>query len=287
MRPYLNSILEKVPGNIRLASPEYISEHVAVFEPKEYINGQKVSLDHYHFVIFHSTPPLLKIGTREYQFRKGSLMSLEPEMDLTVVPFDGRIMGEYSAISVSKDFFQEIAAQALDKSKIEFKRIENCCNPHLLQIVGSFKQELLNYGNKYPVMINSIATQIAYQLLRDVSDDTKIPKRKDCNDYKLISKALEYMKVNFNCNITIEEICREVYISPAHFERIFKYHTGQSPHQYLIAIRIQRAKEMLKREDLTIEEAARRCGFINLSHFSTVFKRIVGVKASEYRKTVY
>ncbi len=287
MQSYLNSILEKVPGNIRLASPEYISEHVAVFEPKEYVNGQKVSLDHYHFVVFHSTPPLLKIGRREYQFRKGSLMSLEPDMDLMVVPFDGRIMGEYSAISVNKDFFQEIAVQALDKSKIEFKRVENFCNPHLLEIIGSFKRELLNYGNEYPGMVNSIATQIAYQLLRNVSDDAKTPKRKGSNDNKHISRALEYMKVNSNYNITIEEICREIYISPAHFERIFKCHTGQSPHQYLIGIRIQSAKEMLKRDDLTIEEAARLCGFINLSHFSTVFKRIVGVKPSEYRKNVY
>jgi AraC family transcriptional regulator len=287
MRPYLNSILEKVPGNIRLASQEYISEHVAVFEPKEYVNGQMVNLDHYHFVIFNSTPPLLKIGRREYQFHKGSLMSLEPEMDLTVVPFDGRVMGEYSAISVSRDFFEKIAVEALDNNKIKFKRIENSCNPHLFEIVGNFKHEILNYSDKYPVMVNSIATQVAFQLLRDVNADTPMSKRKGCYDYKYINKALEYMEINSNYNITIEEICREIYVSPAHFGRMFKYHTGQSPHRYLIGIRIQRAKEMLKRAEVSIEEAARLSGFVSISHFSTVFKRTVGMKPSEYRKAIY
>ncbi|MDF2524486.1 MAG: hypothetical protein K0R31_2127, partial [Clostridiales bacterium] len=101
MKPYLSSLLEKVPEDIRLNTQEFISEHIAVFEPKEYSIGQKVYFDHYHFVIPFSTPPLFKIGSREYQFHKKSLLTFKPGMDLTVLPFDSRVRENYISISVS------------------------------------------------------------------------------------------------------------------------------------------------------------------------------------------
>lgn len=283
MQAFLNNMLAVVPQDIKQATQGYIGDNVAVFEPKEYANGKTLYLDHYHFVIYHSKPPLTKIGKKEYRFRKGSLMALEPGMELSIAKCEGRLMGEYVAISISKDFFEKLAVEILDKDKVEFRRIENGYNPLLLGIIGSFKHEIMTFGEKYPGMINSISSQLGYQLLRDISTDTPTVKRGHGNDCKYISKALEYMESNASYNLTIEEISREIYVSPAHFGRMFKYYTGQTPHQYLLGIRIQKAKEMLKKDQVSVEEAAKLCGFVNLSHFSSVFKRLVGVKPSEYR----
>jgi AraC family transcriptional regulator len=286
MEPYVNSILEKVPGDIRQTSKEYNTKFVSIFEASEHVIGQKVNLEYYHFVIFYSQPPLLKIGNKEYQFQKRSLIALEPEMDLMVVPYEEKVLGDYHVISINKDFFQRIALEALGKSKVKFDRIENVYSLQLLELVANFKSEISNYGGKYPTMVDSIATQIAFQLLRDVNADDHIFSKNGRNDQKYIKSAMAYMENNFNCNITIGEICREIYVSQAHFERMFKYHVGTTPHQHLVAIRIKMAKELLIREDCSVEQIARRCGFVSLSHFSTVFKRIVGLNPSDYKKIV-
>jgi AraC family transcriptional regulator len=59
-----------------------------------------------------------------------------------------------------------------------------------------------------------------------------------------------------------------------------------SPHRYLLVHRINRAKEMIKDQKLTLTQIALECGFGGSSQFSVVFKRIAGVSPSEYRRAL-
>lgn len=287
MQNFLENMLELVPRDIKQNASKYISDDVAVFEPKEFANGKVLHLDHYHFVIFHTQPPLVRIGKKEHCFRKGSLMALEPGKELLSIPCEKRVMGSYTAISISRDFFEKLAVEVLDNDRVNFRRVENAFSPRLFGIIESFKHELMSYGCKYPGMLNSIAAQLGYQLLRDTCTDAAAAKEKHVNNFKYINRALEYMESNIAYNISIEEIAKEIYISPAHFGRVFKNHTGQTPHQYLLGLRIKKAKEMLKKDGISIEETANLCGFVSISHFSNVFKRLAGVSPSEYRKGEY
>ena len=205
-------------------------------------------------------------------------------MDLSVVPFTGGIKADYKAISVKKDFLQKIALEAFEEDRIEFNGIETIYSCQLLEAIRNFKQEIGNYGYKYPTMVNCLATKLTFQLLRDLHSNPQIDRRNNCNEQRYINKAIEFIENNFNCNLTLGEISREIFVSQAHFERMFKNHLGITPHQYLVEIRIQKAMELMNREECSIEEIARRCGFVSLSHFSTVFKRIVGKNASEYKR---
>jgi len=85
--------------------------------------------------------------------------------------------------------------------------------------------------------------------------------------------ASEYMQAYFSSNIAIEDICNEIHVSSYHFIRMFKQQTGMSPHQYLLNLRIGKAKEFLFSGDHPIAAAAALCGFLSASHFSTTFKR--------------
>ena len=287
MKADVGAFLEEIPQNIRINSREYIGEHLGVFEPKKYVTGQKMSCDHYHFILFFSHPPLLKIGETEYQFQKGSLVSLEPGMDITVLPFNSTLTEKYISISINKRFFKRIAMEATDKKESGFRKMESVYSHRLLGLIDNFKQELLDYGEGYPMMVHSIATQLTFQLLRDWNAVTAVYPEKRYIDIKYVNKALEYMQGNYNSVITLEDVSREVYASPVHFERVFKSSTGLTPHQYLIKIRLQKAKEILKGEDCSIEEVAKRCGFVNTGHFSTTFKRIVGMSPSEFIRKLY
>jgi AraC family transcriptional regulator len=70
-----------------------------------------------------------------------------------------------------------------------------------------------------------------------------------------------------------------------HFARAFKQSTGESPHQYVLRQRVERAKELLSDPQSTVLSASAVTGFVDQSHFSKVFRRVVGVSPSEFRST--
>lgn len=131
-------------------------------------------------------------------------------------------------------------------------------------------------------MIHSLSTQIVFQLIRDINADQRKINEKTGNQY--ISKAIQLMHEYYNTNISINDTCNHIYLSPCHFKRVFKEYTGQTPHRYLMEIRYEKAKELLRREEKSIEDIARMCGFVNSGHFSVVFKRYSKMSPSEYRK---
>lgn len=85
-------------------------------------------------------------------------------------------------------------------------------------------------------------------------------------------------------NIAIFDICNLMYLSPDYFKRVFKEHTGRTPRQYLIDIRLEKAKEPLRTKKISIEDTARLCGFVNAGYFAVTFQRSTHLSPSEYRK---
>ncbi len=93
-----------------------------------------------------------------------------------------------------------------------------------------------------------------------------------------------FMREHYHSNISIGDICNLIYLSPGHFKRVFKEQTGRTPHQYLMDIRIEKSKALLKKADSSIEDVAKKCGFVNAGHFAVAFKRSTKLSPSKYRK---
>ena len=72
-------------------------------------------------------------------------------------------------------------------------------------------------------------------------------------------------------------------LSPYHFARQFKAATGLPPHQYVIARRVERAKQLLQGGDLSLADVAAHAGFSDQSQFSRHFKQVVGVTPGRFR----
>lgn len=85
---------------------------------------------------------------------------------------------------------------------------------------------------------------------------------------------------------SIEEVARESGMSPFHFSRSFGAVFGLSPHQARIAARLDRAKLLLARGELSVTEVCLEVGFESLGSFSTLFARRVGEPPSRYRRRV-
>jgi AraC-like DNA-binding protein len=88
-----------------------------------------------------------------------------------------------------------------------------------------------------------------------------------------------------NCEepITIEDLSREVALSPYYLIRAFQHVYKQTPHQYLVEKRIARAKELLRNSDLSITDICAAVGYESLGSFSTLFRKVVGLSPLAYR----
>jgi AraC-like DNA-binding protein len=103
------------------------------------------------------------------------------------------------------------------------------------------------------------------------------------NPHKQVRLARLLLDQSYDAPITIEELSREVALSPYYLIRAFKHVYQQTPHQYLVGQRIARAKELLRNSDLSITEICAAVGFESLGSFSTLFHKVAGVSPRAYR----
>lgn len=101
--------------------------------------------------------------------------------------------------------------------------------------------------------------------------------------YRRIVQAKLFIDSNYADNIDVENISDEACFSKFHFIRLFKTIYGKTPHQYLKAVRIEKAQQFLRTEN-SVTEACLAVGFDSQTSFSGLFKRITGESPSAYSK---
>src|SRR5260370_32447823 len=82
--------------------------------------------------------------------------------------------------------------------------------------------------------------------------------------------------------LTLREMAQSVELSRAHFARMFRKSTGESPHQFVLRQRIERAMTMLRADDGRVVDVAVACGFKTQQHFAGVFRHVFGVSPTDY-----
>ncbi|MFA5161002.1 MAG: AraC family transcriptional regulator [Elusimicrobiales bacterium] len=128
---------------------------------------------------------------------------------------------------------------------------------------------------------DNAAGQIALELARifGVSwPETAAARRRDC-----VFAAQEFMRKHFFEKLRLADLSASVGMSRFHFTRIFSRHSGQSPYQYLVSMRLAAAEKLLVETGEPVTAIAHDCGFENLSLFINSFRRRFGVSPSKYR----
>jgi two-component system, response regulator YesN len=109
-------------------------------------------------------------------------------------------------------------------------------------------------------------------------------RQKDGMGSRPVRMIKEYIGEHYSENITLNDIADIVFLNPAYLSAMFKKETGQTLTQYLIDVRIDKAKEMLRNPERTIGEIACMVGYQDERHFSKLFSKMTGVKPTEYRR---
>lgn len=100
----------------------------------------------------------------------------------------------------------------------------------------------------------------------------------------VINKAKEYIRENIKEGLTLDIVANHVGLSASHFSRIFKKETSYSPYEYIILVRINKAKHLLKTTDMPIKEIAYEVGYHSESNFCNSFTQRIGISPINFRK---
>lgn len=99
---------------------------------------------------------------------------------------------------------------------------------------------------------------------------------------KHVTTMIDYMQTNLEVGISLADLSRVSNISLSQLVRLFKKHTGVTPHQYLIHLRIEHAKRLIRCGNLSGKEIAVQAGFSDQAHFTKLFKRMTGMSPLKY-----
>jgi AraC family transcriptional regulator len=99
-----------------------------------------------------------------------------------------------------------------------------------------------------------------------------------------LRRIRELVDVKMEDDLSLDEMAQSVGLSTAHFARMFRKSTGQTPHQFVLRLRIERAKAMLRAPNARVLDVAVACGFKTQQHFAQVFRDVCRVSPTEYRQ---
>jgi AraC family transcriptional regulator len=98
-----------------------------------------------------------------------------------------------------------------------------------------------------------------------------------------LRRVKELVHAKMEDDLSLDEMAQSVGLSTAHFARMFRKSTGETPHQFVMRLRLERAKAMLSAPDARVLDVAVACGFKTQQHFAQVFRDVWGVSPTEYR----
>ncbi len=99
-----------------------------------------------------------------------------------------------------------------------------------------------------------------------------------------VRRIRDLVHAKMDDELSLDEMARSVGLSTAHFARMFRKSTGETPHQFVLRQRLERAKAMLRAPDARILDVAVACGFKTQQHFAQVFRVVCGISPTGYRQ---
>jgi len=206
------------------------------------------------------------------------------------VPYDSLVLipegGEYEITFSSCGKPSAVLLEfCLSVDGIPFSLFESIYVPEKKAADLQIKKLLLQFCSEYAkpeksyLSLKSLFYQILHLLaLRE--EQSALNSRR----FRTIEPGIRYLETNEEQALSIDEIAALCYVSTAYFRRLFREYCGVSPIEYRTARKIERARELLLRSELSIAEISDLLGYEDPSYFCRAFKREAGIAPTLYRK---
>jgi AraC family transcriptional regulator len=267
-------------GWVRLEAARYRAAPGAEINPP--------ALAHHRLILFARPPDELDLrfdGVKRHIPSPAGAIALVP----AGIPVQWRWSGTFDWLHIFLEpgLVARVAAEAfdLDPTRLTVPPLDGLNLPPLRAAMGAVDAELNGGGTGGALAAESLANVLTVYLLRHLlaprrrerGRDGRLPRRK-------LRAIIEFIEAHLDTGITLEQMAAAAHLSVYHFARQFKAATGLPPHQYVIARRVERAKQLLQtRTNLSIAEVAANAGFSDQSQFGHHFKRLFGLTPRQFR----
>jgi AraC family transcriptional regulator len=188
------------------------------------------------------------------------------------------------SIRMPDSAIREAARERLTQSSLEIAPSQVVTDDRLTHLLFALDAERARGYSSGRLFVDCIEAALANILL--ASFNTFAPRSisaKGAMAPHVFRRVVEFMHANLDKQIGLKDLAGCAGLSLSHFSFQFRASTNQSPHQYMLRLRIERSKELLAESRLSILDVGLEVGFCNQRHFATVFRSSVGVPPSVYR----
>jgi AraC family transcriptional regulator len=189
-------------------------------------------------------------------------------------------------IQINSQFLQNIAQETLTQNSDRLKLMPQfqVRDQQLEAIVQMILREYDQEQRMGQLYLDSLTNILAINLLRHYTiTKPHIPSYQGGLPPRHLRRIFDYIDTHLDEEIKLANLAQLLDMSQFHFSRLFKQSTGNSPYQYLMQQRIERAKYLLKQTDQSIMNIALNCGFNSHSHLTKKFRQMTGITPKEYR----
>ena len=216
----------------------------------------------YQLVFLLKGKILYQVGEKQYEVSKGGMILLnsleEHTLKVLEYPYERYI------IQINPLFFQK-EINTPEIISIFIKRPENFS--HLLALTDP----IWNY---------------VYDVIQELEKEYREKRLYWVDASAAIAyKVLNYLDHHYPEDISVTKLAETFFLNKHYIAHVFKAETGYSPMDYVISLRMNRAKALLAETARSISEIAVECGYTDFNHFSKLFKKYAGMSPSRFRKT--
>jgi AraC-like DNA-binding protein len=172
-----------------------------------------------------------------------------------------------------------------DRFKVQFETVERAASLQLVPGPAWVEQD----GRRTPIsLLESPSPVSEVPLSRPTLTGTGCmpldASRQDGLSPSQFRRVLTFIRERISDTVTLSELAREAGLSAAYSSQRFKSSTGTSPHQYLLRLRICKAKKLLEESESPMIDIAAECGIQTQQHFARIFRRLTMRSPTEYRR---
>lgn len=242
-------------------------------------------------VVLHLDGPV----TVHRRVQKGESSRVIPPGGMFMMPggmdFGVRVDGTLQSLHLylRRAVLEEVAGDLVagDPAHVEILPRFGDSDPLIERLMLGVRDVLHDDDPSATVYVDYLARAIIARLIRRHSSVASAPspaRTSTQSGNRQIGNAIDFMEANLEHSLDLPTIAQATGLSPSHFARRFRATVGRAPHQYLMQIRIDRAKRLLSETDRGIAEIAFACGFANQEHLTRLFKRSCGLTPAGFRK---
>jgi AraC family transcriptional regulator len=238
-----------------------------------------------HRLIFNCGAPVIFASKSESRWEKtqchnGSVLQLISPGAVSEMQWENELHALYLCFDGSS------IDQLTETENFRFKEQKNFTDPILADRLFKIREEITNGHIVEKVYLQSLVLSCVIHLASAyAANGKKVFTLKGKLSARQFKDVIDYTRSSIHANISLTQLASCANLSPFHFARLFRQTAGVSPYQFVLQMKIEYAKKLIKQHSGSISDVAYVLNFTDQAHFSNAFKKVTGICPRQFLQT--